>query len=427
MSVTPQAALDQTLDFLRHGEHGQTIGVAVSGGSDSMALLVLTHTFAKRAGLRVIAATVDHGLRTGAAAEAATVAGFCAKQGISHQVLRWNDWDGDGNLQASARAARYDLLTDWAADHRIDTVVLGHTQDDLAETFLMNLARGSGVDGLSGMIIQKDRLFLRPLLTVRRAALQDMLRDQGIDWADDPSNDDTQFDRVKARQMMQTLGDLGLTTDRLVQTADHMTRAQNSLIAHADTFIRNHAIQDGPDLVINNRVLRIGWSDTEPRVLASAIMWVGGADYRPRFKALCDAAKAVLGGDTRTLHGVKMVPGGEDVRLIRELGACRDAVTSVGGEACLIWDSRWRVFCDAKKGLFGKPGGVWPAGLTVRALGEAVSEVTNWRKTGLLHASAKATPAVFDGDTLISAPAVGFFGGFSAQIASDFHSSALTH
>ena len=425
--MTPKQALEQELNFLRHSRNGDTLGVAVSGGSDSMALLVLAHEFAKQVGMRLIAATVDHGLRDEAEAEAEMVAAVCASRGIAHQTLTWAAWDGAGNLQAQARGARYGLLADWAASHGTDVVLLGHTQDDQAETFLMSLARGSGVDGLAGMPVQKDGLFLRPLLKTRRADLREMLIEMGVTWADDPSNEDPKYGRVKARQMMAHLAELGLTTDRLVQTADHMTRAQNSLTAHAQAYIVQHVVQDGPDIVMKRDALRFGWSDVEPRVFAAAIMWIGGAGYRPRFKALCDAAQAVVDGETRTLHGVKMTPENDNVRLFREFGACDDIVTSQGGEASLIWDRRWRISYDGQSQVFGKARTVWPEALRIKALGESVSNVKNWRRSGLSHTSAMATPGVFDGKELISAPGIGFFNGFSTQFVANFHSSLLTH
>jgi len=218
-----------------------------------------------------------------------------------------------------------------------------------------------------------------------------MLDEQGVSWIDDPSNDDTKYDRVKARKMMGDLAELGLTPERLVQTADHMTRARNSLRAHADTFIAEHVRCEGPDIIMPLSALKFGWSDVEPRVFAAAVMWIGGADYRPRFQALCDAAAAVVAGETRTLHGVKIIPDGLHVRLIREFGACSEVVQSQGGEAALVWD-------------------------------KAVSDVKDWRLSGLSHASAMATPGIFDGETLVSAPGIGFNAGFTVRFVADFHS-----
>ncbi len=124
------------------------LGIAVSGGSDSLALLHLMVEWG-RAPLRCV--TVDHRLRDASAEEAAQVAEICAALGIAHDTLTWDGWDGQGNLAAEARRARYALLADWAVTHGLTGIALGHTQDDIAETLLMRLARRAGVDGLAAM------------------------------------------------------------------------------------------------------------------------------------------------------------------------------------------------------------------------------------------------------------------------------------
>ncbi|MFV2034995.1 MAG: tRNA lysidine(34) synthetase TilS, partial [Halocynthiibacter sp.] len=172
-------------------ERPACIGVAVSGGSDSMALLCLLSQLCERhKAHRLSVVTVDHGLRPDAAAEATHVAETCAGLGHQHTVLHWRGWDRSGNLQDRARQARYSLIADWATASGISTVALGHTADDQAENFLIRLARESGVDGLSGMSSRrkiKDVMFLRPMLTATRSELRDFLRDRGIRWVDDPS------------------------------------------------------------------------------------------------------------------------------------------------------------------------------------------------------------------------------------------------
>ena len=171
------------------------IGIAVSGGGDSMALLHLMHRRAVEGGPPVAAVTVDHGLRPESAAEAAGVAAFCAARGIPHQTLRWQGPSETGNLMDQARRARLRLIAAWAqgaGGPGIGHVVLGHTADDQAESFLMNLGRAAGIDGLSGMRPawhEQGIHWARPLLGHSRAALRDYLRRHGLPWVDDPSND----------------------------------------------------------------------------------------------------------------------------------------------------------------------------------------------------------------------------------------------
>ncbi|MCB2123065.1 MAG: tRNA lysidine(34) synthetase TilS, partial [Rhodobacteraceae bacterium] len=133
-------------DFLAPGRSDR-LGVAVSGGSDSTALLCLLADLRGTGGPDLAAVTVDHGLRPEAAGEARSVAALCARLGVSHTICRWDGWDGTGNLPDQARRARQNLIAGWASGLGIGAVALAHTRDDQAETVLLRLARGSGVDG----------------------------------------------------------------------------------------------------------------------------------------------------------------------------------------------------------------------------------------------------------------------------------------
>ena len=231
------------------------IGVAVSGGGDSVALLLVALDWAAAAGRRVEAVTIDHGLRADSADEAAAVARLCAARDVDHAVLPWRDWTGRGNLQDAAREARRALIGAWARERGIGGVALGHTLDDQAETFLMRLARGSGVDGLAGMapVAWAGGLaWLRPLLGTRRAELRDWLTAQGVGWAEDPSNADPAFDRVRARVALPLLAGLGLGPERLAATALNMARARAALEA-ATQDLAARAVVEGAagDLVLD--------------------------------------------------------------------------------------------------------------------------------------------------------------------------------
>lgn len=176
------------------------LGLAVSGGPDSLALLLLAH--AARPG-GVAAATVDHGLRATSAAEAAEVARVCALLGVPQETLRVTV--AGGNVQAEARSARYAALGEWMAHRGLDALATGHHADDQAETLLMRLNRGSGVAGLAGVrergrVPGTDRLLLRPLLGWRREELGRLVAAAGLIAADDPGNADHRFDRVRLRQ-----------------------------------------------------------------------------------------------------------------------------------------------------------------------------------------------------------------------------------
>lgn len=405
--MTPEAALAAALP------PGAAIGVAVSGGGDSMALLHLAADRARALGTRIAAATVDHGLRPEAAAEAAMVAQVCAGLGIAHDTLRWQGWDGQGNLQSAARDARRALLADWRVRRGLDVVLLGHTADDQAETFLMRLARGSGVDGLACMAAA-DGTFLRPLLPLRRAALRDWLRARGIAWIDDPSNDDARFDRVRARQMLDLLAPLGLTVDRLTDTAAHMARARAALRQAAADLAAREVRAEGGDLILPAPLLEPG--ELEGRILTAALRWIGATPYRPRHDALTAAAQALRRGETRTLAGVVMQPEGQGARLSREPAAVAPPVAAQGP---VVWDGRWQVAPDAPPGP-----GPWQVG----ALGTAgLARLPDWRAAGLPRSSLAASPAVWQGDRLVSAPLAGLSGGWTATLTPPFALFLLSH
>lgn len=170
------------------------LGIAVSGGPDSMALLDLAH---RALAGRIAAATVDHGLRPASADEAAMVARWCAERGIDHVTLH-PDRPVEGNVQAWARAVRYALLDQWRADMGLALVLTAHHADDQLETVLMRLNRGAGLSGLAA-IRGLTGSVARPLLGVRKDALVAYARTRGLPFAQDPSNSDARFDRAALR------------------------------------------------------------------------------------------------------------------------------------------------------------------------------------------------------------------------------------
>jgi tRNA(Ile)-lysidine synthase len=317
--VTPDGAAAAALAVLPPGAGAL---VAVSGGGDSMALLQAAALAAR--GRPLFAATVDHGLRPEAAAEAALAARACAALGLPHAVLRW-EAPPRGNLQARAREGRRRLLAAHARATGAALVLLGHTADDQAETVLMRLARGSGVDGLAGMPPSFEALgmrWARPFLGLTRAALRDWLRARGGDWAEDPSNADPRFARARARAMMETLAGLGLTRDRLLRSAAHMAAAERTLWRAAAQEAQVSVRQDGAALRLDRALLdRIGAEDTPARLLAAALMWAGGQGHRPRWDALMRLAALARAGRPATLAGCRVLPEGGWLRIAREARA----------------------------------------------------------------------------------------------------------
>ncbi len=203
----PRSADSEAVERFRRSlnavaEADKPIGVAVSGGPDSLALLLLA--VAARPGA-VEAATVDHGLRAEGASEAAMVAELCAALGVPHRTLTvaW-DRKPETGLQQRARTERYRVLGDWAEERGLGALVTAHHLDDQAETFLMRLIRGAGVGGLGAMrrysrAPSGEVPLLRPLLKWRRWELEAVCLDCGVRPVEDPSNSDPQFERTRLR------------------------------------------------------------------------------------------------------------------------------------------------------------------------------------------------------------------------------------
>lgn len=295
------ARFDAALTRLAPGDG--RIGLAVSGGPDSIALLLLAA--AARPG-RVAAATVDHGLRAEAAGEAAFVAALCAGRDVPHATLRIRVAPAGTGLQAAARTARYAALADWCGAQGIGTLATAHHADDQAETLLMRLARGAGLAGLAairdGRPLHDDRAvggprLVRPLLGHRKAGLVALVRAAGIVPVDDPSNRDPRHDRTAARALFAATP--WLDPARLAASAAHLAEAAAALDWAADRAWAERAVRSGDALTFDPAGLP---DELVRRLLVRALAGFGGpAPDGPeiaRLKAALDA------GRTATLAGV---------------------------------------------------------------------------------------------------------------------------
>lgn len=396
-----QVDRDRLAGLIREGlPQGETVGIALSGGGDSTALLHL----ALRAGLTVEAVTVDHRLRPESAAEAQTAAAACAALGVRHEVRVWDHGAIPGNLMDAARRARIGLIAGWAASRGIGTVALGHTRDDQAETVLMGLARSAGLAGLSGMrpVWQEAGVeFRRPLLAAGRADLRDWLRAEGIGWIDDPTNENDRFARTRARRALAALAPLGITASRLAEVAGHLARAQEALAAQVAAAAQ-HVAECAGALHFNARL----WSEpaeVQRQVVIAGLRWLSPSDYAPRASETARIGRALAEGGHATLAGCRARADW----LMREPRA-------VGGPVPVgrLWDGRWRV--------------EGPAG-EVRALGaEGLRQVRDWRATGLPREVLLVTPGVWKGDALLAAPEAGIPGAWQAKLDRPFHLFGLS-
>jgi len=243
--ITPQQASDLFADC----EQAPAVVLAVSGGPDSMALMWLAwrwrSTLAR--GPRLIAATVDHGLRPEAASEARQVKRLARALGLAHRTLRWTGQKPKTGLPAAARAARYRLLTQLARRSGATHILTAHTRDDQAETLMMRLLRGSGIAGLSAMAGVSERegvRLARPLLQVAKAQLLATLDAARIAFADDPTNRDWQFTRPRIRALMPLLAAEGGDSRNLARLASRLARANAAVELMVDGAERYLALND---------------------------------------------------------------------------------------------------------------------------------------------------------------------------------------
>ena len=367
------------------------IGVAVSGGSDSCALLDLMAKWGAEAGVELLAATVDHGLRSEAKLEAEQVAQQCAALNIPHTTLHWQGWDGKGNTQDQARRARYGLMAKWGIERGLDAISLGHTMDDQAETFLMRLGRGAGVDGLSGMAANHrayEMEWIRPMLKLRREELRSYLKQRGICWSEDPSNDDTRFERVKMRQALSVLDDLGLSADKIAATTNRLRDARRMLESQTQIIARDICTVEHGDVIFNGQGLQKLDVEYRLRLLNHALCWVSTADYGPRRKPLSEVEQAIGQGKSATLHGCRILTGKSEVRICREYQAVKDLVCATN----MIWDNRWKF------------EGPHDESMHLGALGQGGLDQCDASVADLPKASLISSPAVWQNKTLIAAP-----------------------
>ncbi len=221
--------------LFRSFEGHRKVLLAVSGGPDSTALLLLAHLWRaeREAGPEIAAATVDHGLRRAAREEAETVAALCARLDIAHTILNWEGERPAAGLQEAARNARYALLAAHAGSIGAGALATAHTSDDQAETVLFRLLRGSGISGLGGMSGERrfgDFVLLRPFLSLPKAVLVATCQAAGVETAQDPSNTDHRFARARLRaHLLPALAAEGLDAEGLGRFAARMSRAEIAL------------------------------------------------------------------------------------------------------------------------------------------------------------------------------------------------------
>lgn len=311
-------------DFLaRHQIKDDTFAIGVSGGADSLALVLMFKEALPHC--RLVALTVNHGLRPSAEQEADYVAQVMKTHGIEHHILVWKGEKPTTGIEEQARVARYRLLTDWCQKNDIKYLAIAHHLNDQAETFLMRLQRGSGLFGLSSMqeVSEKNGIIiLRPLLHTHPHAMKDYLKAKNIEWIEDESNQCVDFLRVKMRQFLPLLEkNTEISVQRIDEAVTNLQRAR-------------HFIEDSVVAIIDKTVNLyndcgasfdymhfINWHDElKFYVLSKLLKDIGDSDYVPEAEALLALIRDMQSDDftAATLGGVYIEHSGLKVWLIKE-------------------------------------------------------------------------------------------------------------
>ncbi len=384
-----KAFFAKKLDTLCADGLPSTIAVAVSGGADSLCLTLMTYDWAVSKGIKVVALTVDHGLRAESLREAEQVRTWLQEKGIEHHILTWSGVKPKTRVEEKAREARYRLLLDWCHENKVSCLFLAHQLEDQAETFFLRLIRSSGIDGLSAMrpVCVREGVFLvRPFLDVSRSDIQSYLSTHyHHEWVEDPSNLDDKYERVRLRKAKLMLAELGLTPDSVALSAKRLTRVRDCLDTLTDSFIKKDVLfSNGGYAFVPKETWESLPCEIALRVLSRVLETIGG-QTTPRLEQLEKIDFQNM--KSQTLCGCEIVPNKKGFYVCRERTKMSPPLL-IKADTPTHWDRFWvHVSKD----------------VTVAPLKEALD------KTGLPAKVRRTVPAFYDGQTLLGVPSLDYY------------------
>ena len=407
----PPAWFAGCMDALGPFESAPHVATACSGGPDSMALTLLANRWARSRGGRCTALVVDHGMRPESAREAAMVREWLAAAGIDAVTLTREGPPPESNRQAQARHARYALMRRWCREAGVMHLLLGHHSQDQAETLLLRLARGSGVDGLAAMapvLETADVRLLRPLLDVPAKHLAAFMEAEGQPFLSDPSNKDSAYARVRIRGLLPGLEREGLTVSRLSATARRMARARAALDGAATALLaRAAAIYPEGFATLSPGPLYEAPEEVALRALSRLLSCIGGAEYGPRLEHLerlyawvCNENST---GRGRTRAGGQVSRRGGGFLVCREAKATEEPVAAVDSA---VWDRRFRVVAGGRPSKRMRVGRLGQEGWR-----QLVDERPDLRKSVLPAPVRYTLPAIWVLDEIAAVPHLNYRSG----------------
>ncbi|WP_341813407.1 tRNA lysidine(34) synthetase TilS [Wolbachia endosymbiont (group B) of Germaria angustata] len=330
--------------------HDNQVAIAVSGGVDSVVLLHLMINWAKKNKPSLpTALTVNHGLRLESQKEADFAVSYAKELGAKESfILNWEKKNIKGNIQLQARKARYNLLTKWCKNNNVKYLFVAHHKNDQAETFLLRLERGSGVDGLSSMDYKYflDGIYVfRPLLNFSRSEIEKYAKLHQLRWIEDRSNYDLKYRRTLYRNLLKASDNQDVLTERICLTALHMKRAAKALMHYTRLALNDCVnVHDLGYIEIKLSEFYQLPEEVALRLLLYSIMAIVNKHYKPRYRSLIAIFNKISQKDSDincTLSGCKIRKYGGRILIMRESSKIQEITVHLTLNVPIEWDNRF--------------------------------------------------------------------------------------
>ncbi len=396
-------------------ESNPEIAVGVSGGADSLLLVLLLQQWVLKKNGKLTALIVNHNLRSGSMAEIKILKGWLRKYKINYKVFHWVGKKPKTRIQEIARSVRLKMLTDWCFQNGIIHLCLAHNLDDQAETFLIRLSRGSGVYGLSAMApisVYKHVRLLRPFLFFGKERIILTLEKMKQDWIEDPSNKNTNFQRVRIRNIRSILGEEGIDNNKLSQTSKNLGRAKAAILDNVSSLAAESVsiYPEGYVILHRGKFLKAP-EEIRLKLLSHILMCVSGKEFPPRLKNLEKLDRVLCSSRKNfgsTLHSCqieslkKSIPDNKII-FFREMASIQDKKILLNGKSC-IWDNRFQVSCDIKI----KNTMIYCTKLGADGLKQVLKFFPDAGGSSIPYKVKLALPSVWAGRSLLSVPHLNF-------------------